>query len=56
MNYIFEWLEEYNAEYDVHEQILYIRKSIPVKEFTLLRRLLIPYMYKVLDIIIEGRN
>ena len=56
MNYIFEWLSDYNVEYDVKERILYIRKSIPVREFSLLKRLLKPYMYKVEDIIIEGRN
>lgn len=56
MSLIFEWLEEYNVEYDAHELILYIRKPIPVREFSLLRRLLQPYMYKVVDIIVEGRN
>lgn len=56
MSYIFEWLEQYNAEYNASTKILYIRKSIPVNEFTLLRRLLKPYMYKVEDIIVEGND
>ena len=56
MKYIIDWLNNYEAEYNIHTQILYIYKAMPVKEFTYLKRLLIPYMYKVKDIIIEGRN
>lgn len=56
MNYIFEWLSEYNVEYDASTKILYIKKSMPVKEFSYLRWLLQPYMYKIEDIIIEGND
>lgn len=55
MDFIFKWLEEYDVEYNVKSKVLHIRKSMPVKEFAYLRRLLIPYMYKIEDIIIEGR-
>lgn len=56
MNYIFEWLSEYDAEYDASTKVLLIRKSMPVIEFAYLRRLLQPYMYKIEDIIIEGNE
>lgn len=56
MSYIFEWLEEYQAEYNIHTQVLHIYKAMPVREFVYLKKLLTPYIYKVKDIIIEGRD
>ena len=54
MSAIIEWLSSYNAEYDVINKVLYIKKPIGVKEFITLKEILEPYRYKVYDIIIEG--
>ncbi len=56
MKYIFDWLKKYQAEYNIHTQVLHIYKAMPVREFVYLKKILTPYMYKVKDIIIEGRN
>jgi len=51
---IIEWLENYNAEYDVASQILYIRKPMLVSDFIVLKKILEKYRYKLKDIIIES--
>ena len=51
-----KWLSKYDAEYNVHSQILHIYKPMPVKEFMTLRAVLKPYMSKIKDIVIEGRD
>ena len=50
-----KWLSKYDAEYNVHSQILHIYKPMPIKEFMTLKRILVPYRFKVKDIIIEGK-
>lgn len=55
MENIIKWLSKYNAEYNVHSQVLHIYKPMPVKEFMTLKRILKPYRYKLKDIVIEER-
>lgn len=50
-----KWLSKYDAEYNVHSQILHIYKPMTIKEFMTLKTILKPYRYKIKDIIIEGR-
>ena len=50
MDKTLEWLSSYGSEYDVKNQILYIRKPMPVKEFVTLKKLLVKYGNKVKDI------
>jgi len=52
---IIEWLSEYNAEYDIETQVLYINKSMRVKDFIYLKKILERFRYKLRDIIIESR-
>lgn len=52
MNLLYKWLSQYDVEYNVHTQVVHIRKDIPVTEFMLLRKILEPYMYKVKDIVV----
>lgn len=52
---IIEWLSEYDAEYDAHSQILYIRKAMKVSEFIYLKKVLENFRYKLKDIIIEDK-
>lgn len=52
---IIKWLSRYEAEYNEYTQILHLYKAMPVKEFMTLKEILIPYRFKVKDIIIEGR-
>lgn len=55
MNEIFEWLSQYNVEYDVVTKRLYIKKEIPVADFMLLRKIIEPYKHRIEDIIVESR-
>lgn len=53
MDKILEWLSNYGSEYDVKNQILYIRKPMSVINFVALKKILNKYT-KVKDIIIES--
>lgn len=50
------WLSKYDAEYNERSKVLHIYKPMPVKEFMTLRAVLRPYMSKIKDIVIEGRD
>lgn len=55
MRLIIEWLSEFNAEYDVYSQILYIRKAMRVNDFIYLKKVLEKFRYKLKDIIIDDK-
>ena len=52
---LIEWLSTYNAEYNIHTQVLHIKKPMRVKDFIFLKIYLKAYRYKLKDITIEGR-
>lgn len=55
MKYLLEWLRKnYNAEYDIPHNKVYIKKAMQVGDFIELKKILTKWGVK--DIIIEGRN
>ena len=55
MNNLLEWLNDYDAEYDVANKILIIKKPMQVGDFVELKKIL-KEKAKVKDIIVEDNK